>query len=150
VSQKTSISDKRSFSIKNRPASILEKQSLKNIRTVKIVGDKFFSEFMEKLSNNKRQSEIDIYYVQGAVKDTKNKMSNEYKGVGESMFVHFKAPMDDSSPEEASKLICYDIDIFADDLDLLKQRRFLEYAEKQCYKIALFMQKVRSMEILQM
>ena len=137
--------------MKNRPASIVDKQSLKSISTVKIVGDKFFSEFMEKLTNNKRQSENDIYFAQGAVKDSKNKaVSNEYKGVGESIVVHFKAPMDDSSPEEASKLICYDIDVFADDLDLLKQKRFTEYAEKQCYKISLFMQKVRSMEILQM
>ena len=60
------------------------------------------------------------------------------------------APLDDSSLEDSLKKINYNVNKYADDFDLIKQGRFRTYAEKQCMKIADYMQKVRSTEILHM
>ena len=107
---------------------------------MKIIADKVFSETMERIATKKSIFEKDIYFVQGAVKDS--------KGVGETVRVNFRAPIDDTSDEEASKMINFDIDAYKSDIELLRMRQFELYAERQCFKIALYMQKVRSIEIL--
>ena len=103
---------------------------------------------MDRMTNNKRLLERDIYFIQGAVKDTNG--TQEPRGVGDSMTINFRAPIEEQSPQSASNLINYSLENFQEDLDLLRQHKFEEYALRQCYKIANFMQQTRSIEILQM
>ena len=78
--------------------------------------------------NKKKNRDMNLYFVQGSVKDNGN--GNESKGIGESIVINFRAPIDDSSPEEAIKLICYDIGVFDSDWELLRRREFFKYAER--------------------
>ena len=64
--------------------------------------------------------------------------------------MRFKAPLDDSSDENAMREINYEEFRLADELKLLKTGEFDRYSYIQCLKIAYYLQKVRQIEILQM
>ena len=48
---------------------------------------------MDRMTNNKRLLERDIYFIQGAVKDTNG--TQEPRGVGDSMTINFRAPIEE-------------------------------------------------------
>ena len=66
------------------------------------------------------------------------------------MTLNFKAPLDESSDEDALKQINYQEFRIKDELKLLKTRKFEEYGYVQCLKICHYLQQMRQIEILQM
>ena len=84
-----------------------------------------------------------VYYVQSGVLATE-------KTDPCAITIKFKAPLDDSSDENAGKEINYEEFRVADELKLLKAGEFERYAYIQCLKICYYVQKVRRKEILQM
>lgn len=64
--------------------------------------------------------------------------------------VKFRAPLDDSSEEEAKREINYEAFRGVKELELLQSGQFDKYAYMQVLKICYYMQKVRNREVLQM
>ena len=83
-----------------------------------------------------------VEYVQSCVKDP--------VGIGKAIYFHFFAPLNEESQESADLEIDYSSKSMPDDLQLLIDSKYTEYIKKQCLKISHYLQKVRSIEILQM
>lgn len=111
------------------------------ISKVKIIGENAMNAFFGELQS-KTFDARNVNCLQTTVKDE--------KGFGEIITIYFRAPINDESLEDTQKEIVYDVSQFGDDLELLKEKKYQTYAEKQCMKIAYYLQKVRSIEILTM
>ena len=114
----------------------------KKISTVKVVAEKVFNDMFADLKKSKQTLGNIINYIQTTVKDE--------KGVGQAIDIRFRAPLNDLDEDTQKEEINYDFNSLGEDLDLLKQKRFKRYAEKQCLKMAYYLQKVRNIEVLAM
>ena len=66
-------------------------------------------------------------------------------GIGEAVNVDFKAPV--NKEKEITYLDRYE---FYDELKMLKEGKFKEYANHQCLKMCQYLKKSRGIEILSM
>ena len=104
--------------------------------SVKNVPQKIFNNLGSELrGSNSSQKQI-VYYIQTGVQISDFREKN-------TLTIKFRAPVDTSSDENASKDINYEDFKIEDEYKLLKERLFERYCHVQCLKICYYLQKVR-------
>ena len=94
-----------------------------------------FNKIFEKTKNNLFK---DIEYIQTCVRHA--------TGIGEAINIDFRAPIS-KGDTEIKYLDRYE---FVDELKMLRQGKFKEYANHQCLKMCQYLKKTRGIEILSM
>ena len=84
-----------------------------------------------------------VYYIQTALKMPQF-------SIGKPVYVDFFAPMNEKNEQTAAEEIKYDFKSYPEDLELLEQGRVQDFCRKQILKMCYYMQRVRSIEVLQM
>lgn len=68
------------------------------------------------------------------------------RGIGDPTIINFLAPIDAKQPDE---LVKYNYRSLGEDVELIQTDPF-KYCQKQCYKMAYYVQKLYKIEILKM
>ncbi len=103
--------------------------------------------FDKLLGNRSKNNEFkNLEFVQTCVRRMNDVDSVKSTGVGQLIKYDFEAPIN-----KATKEIQYlDKYAFIDELKMLKEKKFKEYARQQCLKMCQFVKRKRGIEILSM
>lgn len=71
-------------------------------------------------------------------------------GIGKPIYVDFFAPLNESNDKTAAEEIKFDFKSMPEELELLEQGRVMDFCRKQILKMCYYLQRVRSIEVLQM
>ena len=82
-------------------------------------------------------------YIQTALKVPKF-------GIGKPIYVDFFAPLNETNDKTAAEEIKFDFKSMPEELELLEQGRVMDFCRKQILKMCYYLQRVRSIEVLQM
>ena len=102
---------------------------------VKAINSATFNKLFEKAKNNLFK---DMDHIQTVIKHN--------TGIGDPITIDFKAPIKEDDPD----IVYLKPYAFVDELSLLKEGQYKEYANHQCLKICQFLQKQRGIEIISM
>ena len=102
------------------------------------------SVFDKMLSNRSQNNDFKhLEYIQTCVKNVKDGKSGRVTGVGEMIVINFRALV-------VKGIECEYIDRYdeTDELAMLKNEKFKDYAQYQCLKICEYLKMTRGIEIL--